>query len=198
MSNWKNLIFKDEPAAPPDPKIVRRRTILLSLPFAIVGILALIFLLHDEVGSGFRMEKKLAMGLLSAIVVCGGLIALIFGISAKKHALKASAAKTDDEKPWLKRKDWGDGRIISSSRKVVAILWIFVAFWCASSAMISLTVVPQQLHQGNHAALISLLFPVIVIIMIFFAWNTTLAWRKFTQSSFEMAAVPAAPRGTQE
>ena len=66
---------------------------LLSLPFAIVGILALVFLLHDEVGSGFRMERKLAMGLLSAAVVCGGLIALIFGVSAKKHALKTGAAK---------------------------------------------------------------------------------------------------------
>jgi hypothetical protein len=198
MSNWKNLIFKDEPAAPPDSKAIRTRTLLLSLPFAIVAVLALVFLLHDEIGSGFHMEKQKAMGLLSAAVVCGGLIALIFGISAKKHALKTSAAKSDDEKPWLKRKGWADGRLTSSSRKAVGILWIFVAFWCAASAVISLAVVPQQLHQGNHAALIALIFPVIGLAMFFFALNTTLAWRKFGQSIFEMASIPAALGGTLE
>jgi hypothetical protein len=144
------------------------------------------------------MEKKLAMGLLSAAIVCGGLIALIFGISAKKHALKTIPAKANDEKPWLKRKDWADGRITSSSRKAVLLLWIFVAFWCAASAAISLAVVPQQLHQGNHAALIAMIFPVIGLAMIFFALNTTLKWRKFGQSIFEMAAVPTAPGGTLE
>src|ERR1700690_3513489 len=138
MKNW---IFKDESSVSSDPKAARNRAMLLSLPFAIVAVLALVFLLHDEVGSGFRMEKKLAMGLLSAAIVCGGLIALIFGISAKKHALKIGAAKTDDEKPWLKRKDWADGRITSSSRKAVLLLWIFIAFWCAASAVISLVVV---------------------------------------------------------
>jgi hypothetical protein len=198
MKNWKSFIFKDESAAQTDSKAARNRAMLLSLPFALVGILALIFLLHDELGSGFRMEKKMAMGLLSAFIVCGGLIALIFGVSAKKYALKAGAAKTADAKPWLKRKDWADGRITSSSRKAVGILWIFVTFWCAASAVISLAVVPQQLQQGNHTALIALIFPVIGLAMIFFALNTTLAWRKFGQSIFEMAAVPAAAGCTLE
>ena len=193
------FIFKDSDNKPVDPKTARTRAILLSLPFAIVAILALVFLLHDEIGSGFRMKKQMAMGLLSAAVVSGGLIALIFGINAKKQALKTSAAKTgDDEKPWLKRKDWADGRVASSSRKTVLLLWIFVLFWCAASVAISLAVVPPQLHQGNRAALITLIFPVIGVAMIFFALNTTLAWRKFGQSIFEMAAVPAATGGTLE
>jgi hypothetical protein len=191
------LIFKDSDNKPVDPKAARMRAIFLSLPFAIVGMLALIFLLHDEIGSGFRMQKKFAMGLLSAAIVCGGLIALIFGIHAKKQALRISAAKTDDEKPWLKRKDWADGRITSSSRKAVLLLWIFVVFWCGISGVISIFV-PPQLNQGNHAALIALIFPVIGLAMIFFALNTTLAWRKFGRSIFEMAAVPTALGGTLE
>jgi hypothetical protein len=196
MKNW---IFKDESSSTPDPKAARTRAMLLSLPFAIVGILALIFLLHDEVGSGFKMERQKAMGLLSAAVVCGGLIALIFGISAKKQALTAAELKSpDDEKPWLKRKDWAEGRITSSSRKAVLILWIFVAFWCAASAVISLAVVPQELHRGNRAALIALIFPVIGIAMLIYALKTTLAWRRFGQAIFEMAAIPGAPGGTLE
>src|SRR5665213_1214960 len=190
------FIFKEPDNQPVDPKTARQRAILFSLPFAIVGALALIFLLHDEVGSGFRMKKQMAMGLLSAAAVCGGLIALIFGISAKKQAQNFSVAKTDDEKPWLNRKDWADGRIISSLRKATWLLWIFVAFWCAASAAISLVVVPAQLQQGNRAALIALIFPVIGLAMIFYALNTTRAWRKFGRSIFEMATVPATSGGT--
>jgi hypothetical protein len=136
----------------------------------------------------------MAMGLLSAAVVCGGLIALIFGISAKKHALNAGAAKADDEKPWLKRKDWAAGRIASSvAQGRLAALDFCRVLVRRISAAISLAVVPPQLHQGNHAALIALVFPVIGLAMIYFALNTTLAWRKFGRSIFEMAAVPAAP-----
>jgi len=193
MKNW---IFKEESSAPPDPKAARKRATLLSIPFAFMAIFAIVLLLHDGLLGGLNRQK--AMGLLSAAVVCGGLIALIFGISAKKHALHAGAAKAGDDKPWLRRKDWAAGRITSSSRKAVWLLWIFVAFWCAASAAISLAVVLPQLHQGNHAALIALIFPVIGLAMIYFALNTTLAWRKFGQSIFEMAAVPAAAGGTLE
>ncbi len=202
MSNWKNWIFKEESAAPSDPKAARKRATLLSIPFAIVGILALVFLLHDEVGSGFRMERKLAMGLLSAAVVCGGLIALIFGISAKREVLKMTKLKSPIpetiEKPWLNRQDWAAGRITTSSRKAVLLLWVFVAFWCGISGAVSLFVVPQQLHQGNHGVLFVLILPVVGLGMIAFALNTTIAWRKFGQSIFEMAAVPASLGGTVE
>ena len=190
------LIFKDTNNRPISPKAARMQTILLSLPFAVVGILALILLLHDEIGSGFRMPRQMAMGLLSVAIVCGGLIALIFGISAKKEALRIADAKSDDEKPWLKRKDWADGRITPSLRKPVVLLWIFVAFWCVASMVISLTVVPQQLQQGNHAAIIALIIPVIGLAIVLFAFNTTRAWRKFSRSIFQMAAVPAVPGGT--
>jgi hypothetical protein len=190
------LIFKDADNQPVDLKAVRKRAVLFSLPFALMGIFALVLLLHDGLLGGLNRQK--AMGLLSAAVVCGGLIALIFGISAKKHALTVTAAKTDDKKPWLKRKDWAAGRIVSSARKAVGLLWIFVGFWCVASAAISLVVVPPQLQQGNRAALIALVFPVIGLAMIFFALNTTRAWRKFGRSIFEMAAVPAAVGGTLE
>jgi hypothetical protein len=199
MKNW---IFKNEPSSPADPKTARNRATLLSLPFAIVGILALIFLLHDEIGSGFRMKGQMAMGLLSAAIVCGGLIALIFGISSKKHALQAAGQKSpvaeSPEKPWLERKDWATGRITSGARKSVVLLWIFVLFWLAVSTAITVLVVPPELHRGNHAALIALIFPVIGLAVLIFAVNTSLAWRRFGQSFFEMAAMPGALGGTLE
>ena len=159
MKNW---IFKEDSSAPSDPKAARQRAMLLSLPFALMGVVAIVSFLHDEIGSGFRMESKMARGSLFAAVVCGGLIALIFGISAKKHAIQTSTLKSDDEKPWLKRKDWASGRIASSLRKPVLLLWIFVAFWCGISGAISLFIIPP----GNHGALIALM--VISLALIFF------------------------------
>jgi hypothetical protein len=193
-SKYMGLIFKDTDNKPVDPKVARLRAILLSLPFAIMGIFALVLLLHDGLLGGLNRQKT--TGLLSAAAVCGGLIALIFGITAKKQALKIGAMEIDREKPWLNRKEWADGRIASTGRKAVLLLWIFVAFWCAASAAISFAVVPQQLHQGNRAALIALIFPVIGLAMMFFALNTTRAWRTFGRSIFAMAAVPATPGGT--
>ena len=187
------FIFKDTDNKAVDPKVARTRAILLSLPFALMGIFAIVLLLHDGLLGGLNRQK--ATGLLSAAVVCGGLIALIFGITAKKQAQTVSIAESDNEKPWLRRKDWAAGRIVSSARKAVLLLWIFVAFWCAASAAISLAVVPQQLRQGNHAALIALIFPVIGLAMIVFTLNTTRAWRTFGRSIFAMTAVPAMPGG---
>jgi hypothetical protein len=196
------LIFKEPDNKPVDPKAARMRAMLFSLPFAIVAILALVFLLHDEVISGFKMERQKAMGLLSAAIVCGGIIALIFGINAKKMAMGAASPKSSapetPEKPWLKHADWATGRITSGTRKSVLLIWIFTLFWNAVSAPIVFIGLPEELHKGNHAILIALLFPVVGIGMIFFAANATLAWRKFGQSIFEMAAMPAALGGTLE
>jgi hypothetical protein len=55
--------------------------------------------------------------------------------------------------------------------------------------------VPGQLARGNHAALIVLVFPVIGLALVFFALKTTLAWRRFGKSVFQMKSVPAAAGG---
>ncbi len=107
-------IFKDESSRPPDPKAARRRAMLLSVPFVLMGLVALVLLLHDGLGGG--LSRQMAIKLLSVIIVSAGFPALIFGITAKKKAMQAAVPKpADDEKPWLKRADWAAGRIVSSS-----------------------------------------------------------------------------------
>ena len=164
MSNWKSWIFNDESSALADSKAARRRAALLSASLALMGLFALVLLVHDGLLGGLNRQK--AMTLLSAAAVCVGLIALIFAVSSKKQAIKAAATKTTGEKPWLNRKDWMDGRVKSSSRKAVWLLWIFIAFWCGVSGVISLFIVPAQLNQGNRAALCILIFPVVGLVMI--------------------------------
>ena len=185
------FIFKDIDNKPADPKSARTRAMLLSLPFALMGIFALILLAHDGLLGGLNRQK--AMGLLSAAIVCGGLIALIFGISSKKMAMRTPVAKpVDDGKPWLRRKDWAAGRVASSIRKAVLLVWILVVFWCLVLGVISLLVLSPQLHRDNHAAFIALIFPIVGLAVLVFTYKTTQAWRRFGQSIFKMAALPAA------
>jgi hypothetical protein len=190
------LIFKDESAV--DPKAARVWAFLFFCAItvlALIGLLAIVLLLHDEIGSGFRMPRQRAMGLLSAAVVSGGLIFLLLGVRAKKQAIEERLKKVDEDKPWLKRKDWAAGRIATASKPNAMLLWIIVFFWCAASFAISLVVVPWQLMRGNHAALIALVFPVIGLALVFFALRTTLAWRRLGKSVFEMKSVPAPAGG---
>jgi hypothetical protein len=190
-------IFKEGPSSPPDPKAARQRALLLSLPFMLMGLFALVLLLHDGLLGGLSRQKT--MGLLSAIIVCIGFPLLIFGITAKKNALRAAELKPPDGgKPWLKREDWAAGRVVSSSDSALVFFWIFAIFWCGISTAITVAVVPQEWRRGNHEALIALIFPVVGLALLTYAFKTTLAWRRYRQSIFEMAAVPGALGGTLE
>jgi len=172
---------------------------LLSLPFALLGIAALVMLVHDMAGG---LPRQRIITILSFIAACIGFVALIFGINAKKMALKTAGLKSPapetSGKPWLERKDWATGRITSGAGKSVVLLWIFVIFWLAVSTVITVLVVPPEVHRGNHAALIALIFPVIGLAVLVFAANTSLAWRRYGQSYFEIAAMPGALGGTLE
>jgi len=189
------LIFKDQSEVRSDSKSARRRAALLAAPFAVLGIIALVGFIHDGLIVG-GLDRKKGFELLGMIAASIGFVALIFGISGKREAIKAAGQKTEvDEKPWLRREDWAAGRMRSTSKKAVMLLWIVVFFWCFGSAAISLVVVPWQWHQGNRAVLVALVFPVIGLALIAFAFWTTRAWRRFGRTVFEMAPVPAAAGG---
>jgi hypothetical protein len=188
------LIFKDGDVKALSPKAARTRGILLTLPFAVMGVFALILLVHDGLLGGLNRQK--AMGLLSAAIVCGGLIVLIFGINAKKMAMQAFAArKADDRAPWLRRKEWADGRISTSSKKPVVLVWVIVVFWCLVLAILSLVVLPTLFRHSHSAALLVMIFPTLGLAVIYFTFITTQAWRRFGDSIFEMEHFPA-PAGT--
>jgi hypothetical protein len=116
------------------------------------------------------------------------------GLTSKDANAESPAA----EKPWLARADWAAGRITSSSRGAVFLIWVFAAFWTAVSIFIVLSVVPREWHRGNHIVLLVLLFPIVGVAMLIYALKVTRVWRRYGQSVFEMAAVPGAAGGTLE
>jgi len=189
------LIFKDGAPKQVSPKAARTRVMLLCIPFALMGLFALVLLAHDGLLGGLNRQK--AMSLLSAAIVCGGLIALIFGINAKKMAIQAQGSQAADDRPlWLRRPEWQGGHISNSSRKAVLLVWILVVFWCGVLTVLSLLVLPPLLHRSHAAGLIVLILPVLALAVLIFTLRTTSAWKRFGQSIFDLEQFPAAAGGT--
>ncbi len=184
--------FKDEPSAPVDARTARRRATWMSLPFAAMGLLALVLLLHDGLLGG--LDKRKLFQLLGVIAASIGFVALIFGVTAKKSSLAGqlqSALSEDSEKPWLKRADWAAGRIKSVGiPHAKSYLFMGIAL-CVLGGLIAVLVVPKALQGGNYSALVALLFPAVGIAFLTTVVRRFLAHRRFGDCHFEMTEVPA-------
>ena len=184
------LIFKDQ-SAPADPKAARKRAIFLSIPFAGLGIFALVLFVHDGFLGGLDHLQSF-FTLLGAMAAehwfhCPHLRNQREKRDYQNHPRK----REDEEKPWLKRKDWAAGRMATTLKKPVLLLWIFAIFWCGASGGIILS-----LPNGHRPPLVLVIFPVISLALILFVWRTSSTWRRFGQSAFEIAAVPTPIGGT--
>ena len=193
-------IFKDTQGRPAtDPKSARTKAALFSLPFAMMGLIALILLLHDGLLGG--LSKEMAIKLGSVIVVAGGFVVLIFGIAAKKSSTAAqlkSSLADDSEKPWLKRADWAVGRIKSMGIPDAKSYWIMGVALCILGGLVTVLVLPGAVRDKNYSELIVLVFPLVGIGLLAVAVRKILAHRRFGDCFFEMAQTPAPLGGTLE
>jgi hypothetical protein len=192
------LIFKDSDNKPVDPAVARKRAILFSLPFAAMGFLALILLLHDGLLGG--VDRKKLFQLLGVVAASVGFVALIFGIVGKKTSLAAQLKLSDQlsEKPWLKRADWAAGKIKSAGiPHAKAYLTMGIAL-CVIGGIIAALVVPNALRTGNYSALVAAVFPVVGIAFLISVIKKFRAHQRFGDCIFEMAQTPAPIGGALE
>jgi len=75
--------------------------------------------------------------------------------------------------------------ILGNTRSNLRTSWFFSVVWNAISAPL-LFIIPQE-YERNHLAAIGLLFPVIGVGLLTWAVTTTLRWRRFGPSRFEMS-----------
>ena len=190
------FIFKDPDYKPIDPAVAHKRAILLSLPFAAMGFLALILLLHDGLLGGLDRQKLFKLlGVMAASI---GFIALIFGVTAKKTSLAEQLKQSDvlSEKPWLKRADWAAGRIPSAGIPHAKPYLTMGIALCALGGLIAVLAVPKALQSGNYSALVALVFPLVGIGFLTAVLRKILAHRRFGDCVLEMTPTPARPGGT--
>jgi hypothetical protein len=173
--------------------------ILFGLPFLGFGIGAILVALRGVVEPGPKGQNPLVLGLFGLVfagVGLGVMLLAVYGWKCAGRAREIQARRPDQ--PWLWREDWAAGRVKSSTRATMISAWVFTLFWNLVSAPLVFVVPREVMGKGNKLALLGLLFPVAGVGMLVWAVRSTLLWRKYGTSLFEMSRVPGVIGGRLE
>jgi len=168
---------------------------LFALPFAAIGVLALGLALR------FGLRGDWQSGGIAGLAIVG-LVFTVFGVGmiAAAVAGRRSRARDDERRqqypstPWLWRDDWASGRIQSSGRPTLLQAWAFALLWNLCSTPLLVATLRGSIKSGPQL-LIASAFPILGAGFLIWAINTTLRYRRFGRSVFEMSHVPAALGG---
>lgn len=148
------------------------------------------------------INRELRWGLLSlkmifVVVFAGiGLGLMVASLKNKAAAVEVSPSVTDDPnaKPWLNNKDWASPVIRSSAKKALWLMWGFALIWNAIMLPLA-TKIPGEMHKGEWAMLMVLVFNVLGLVMVIIAIRRTLEWRRFGATLLTMDPHPGAIGG---
>lgn len=165
---------------------------LFALPFLAVAVFAGIAFVRGLFGvstgmpPGFAAMFALAFGGFGVAIIA----AARYGASrAQRHA---SGLAAHPDQPWLWRDDWAEGRARSSQGAGAAAIAVFAFLWNVVSAPV-LFIVPGEVADGNTAALIGLLFPIVGVGLLIWAVRMAVRSRKFRGAAVELPVVPIRP-----
>lgn len=163
----------------------------------LLGIFGLAFLLPGAFLIVEGVRRALGGESLSDAVpiALGGLAFAAFGAGALGlafHALRNGQRLRVEhpDEPWRRVPGWAEGIIRSGDRGTVIALWLVAVVWNAVAGPL-LFVVPEEVADGNHLALIGLIFPLVGLGLVVWAVRTSLRWRKFGTSVLQLAVTPA-------
>ena len=95
---------------------------------------------------------------------------------------------------WRSEAAWRDNRIASEAIAGLRMIWLFAVVFLAAGGFV-LFIVPGELEQGNHAALLALVFPLAGLGMTVSAVKKTLEWRRFGRLALVMDPFPGSLGG---
>ncbi len=127
-----------------------------------------------------------------------GLFPLLFvaiGAGGITWALKSSqfAKPAEGVAPWLQRPDWTAGRIKSSNKTAMWVIWGFALIWNAISWPILFLALNDENKQP--ARFLILLFPAAGLFLLWLALRQTKQYRQFGDSVLELTSLPGAIGG---
>jgi len=163
--------------------------VLFLLPFAGVGVFTGVQAVRAAAASDWPQAGFLTIFALTfGGVGVGGLIALAAGRRRLVDAEGRQAGHPDA--PWLWRADWASGVVTDSSRTEMWTAWVFAALWNLISLPGGVLGVRAATREGNRLALIALMFPLIGMGLLAWAVRTTLRYRRYGISRFELSRNP--------
>jgi hypothetical protein len=164
--------------------------VLFLLPFAAGGVFAAVLAVRAARSGEWAQAGFLATFALTFCGVgLGGIATVLAGRRRVEEAFAREARYPDA--PWLWREDWASRRITDASRTEMWSAWVFTALWNLVSIPSAVLAVRAALNEGNHAALIALLFPVVGAGLLVWAVRATLRYRRFGVSRLDLATLPA-------
>ncbi len=136
-------------------------------------------------------------------VFWGGLLLLscmvaLATIAISDHFDQANPSQREREhdQPWLRRRDWAQGRVECSNRQTVWNLWVFVVAWNVIWWMVWWMVrwmhgpLREAIAGGGTLSYLILLFPLIGFALVVWAVYETLRQAHFGISVLELETVP--------
>jgi hypothetical protein len=163
--------------------------VLFLLPFAAVGAVTAVMAVQRAAARNWTEALFLGLfGITFGGVGFGGITAALAGRRKLKEQAVLEASHPDS--PWLWRSDWASGRIVDSGRATMFTAWVFAAFWNLVSFPSAFFAVRAAVQEGNHAALLALLFPLVGIGLVVWAVRSTLRYRKYGVSRLELSTIP--------
>jgi hypothetical protein len=133
---------------------------------------------------------------LFAIVFGGVGFGLLFGAryAAKKTAAEEALRQRFPDEPWRWRPEWANGRIAGSARAAAYVAIGFAVLWNLISLPAAL-IVPGEIAQGNMAAAVALLFPLIGVGLAAWAIRAWLQLKRFKSVTLILQRMPVALGG---
>ena len=168
---------------------------IFSLPF-LGGGLAAIYLAVSKISAEGYDSKYLPAIVVGAIFTGAGLFLMLVVPrlihqaydSALKRSLEVKAEEEDEStKPWLEDSEWRKGKVECGNQGSMYGLWIFSIIWCAISFGASSESFVEVFQNGNYGAAVFLIFPLIGVFFVLAAIFTTMRWKKFGASVFEIS-----------
>src|SRR5690349_562852 len=162
---------------------------LFLLPFAGVGVFTAVQALRAAAASNWSQAGFLSIFALTfGGVGFGGLIALVAGRRRLADAEARQAQHPDA--PWLWRADWASGVVTDSTRTEMWTAWVFATLWNLIGLPGGVLGVRAAIREGNRLGFLALLFPLIGMGLLAWAVRTTLRYRRYGVSRFELSRNP--------
>ena len=146
--------------------------------------------MSESAGSDWTQAVFLTVfALVFGGVGIGGIVAVLRGRRGVEPA-RAREFRHPDA-PWLWRADWAARRITDASAAEMGFAWAFAILWNLISAPAAVLAVRAAMQEGNRAALIALLFPLVGIGLLVWAIRATVRRRRYGMSVLELGTLPA-------
>ncbi len=100
--------------------------------------------------------------------------------------------------PWLTRKEWSSPAIYSNAKLGMIITWGFGVVFTAISSLVLITGHAQivaDFQRGEHIVALVLMFPVVSLFLLYYAFVLTRDWMRYRRTPFQMDPYPGSIGG---